>query len=46
MVFHFASLVTLSVPAVSPRNSRRPLTKTSRKSMKVAGSTSHGDIEE
>ena len=46
VVFHLASFVTFSVPAVSPRNSRRPVTKTSRKRITVVGSTSHGDIEE
>ena len=46
VVFHLASVVTFNVPAVSPRNSRRPETNTSRNMIAVAGSKIHGFIPE
>jgi hypothetical protein len=42
VVFHLASLVTLRSPALAPRNSRRPDTKTSRKRITAAGRMSQG----
>ena len=46
VVFHFASLVTLSSRALAPKNSRRPETKTSRNRITVEGRISQGFMPE